>query len=81
MIAMTGPNLAAIVIPVVVMFGLAVWIVMVFHADRHPLWQNRTAAAPKQAPARHGRKVSARSPRRPYPAATTHPFSAGVAHR
>jgi hypothetical protein len=81
MVVMTGSNLAAIVIPIVVMLGLAVWIVMVFHADSHPTWQNRTVAGPNKAPARHGRKVPARSSHRPYPAATTQPVSAGMAHR
>ena len=78
---MTGSNMAAIIIPIVVMLGLAVWIALVFHADSHPLWRQRAAAAPTKAPASHGRKVSARSPHRPYPAATTQPVSAGVAHR
>jgi hypothetical protein len=65
MIAVTGSNLAAIVIPIVVMFSLAVWIVMVFHADSHPLWQERTSATPDKAPARHSPKVPARSAHRP----------------
>ena len=62
---MAGSNMAAIVIPIVVMFSLAAWIAMVFHAASHPLWQNRTSAAPDQAPARHSLKVPARSARRP----------------
>jgi len=65
MIVMTGSNLAAIVIPIVVMLGLGVWIALVFHADSHPLWQNRTAAGQDKAPARQTRKIRARSPRRP----------------
>jgi hypothetical protein len=64
MSVMTGSILAAIVIPPVVMFGLAAWIVMVLRADSHPLWQNRAAAAPKRAPARRGRRVPAPSPHR-----------------
>jgi hypothetical protein len=40
MIVMTGSNLAAIVIPIVVMLSLGVWIVMVFHAASHPLWRD-----------------------------------------
>jgi hypothetical protein len=36
---MTGSNLAAIVIPIVVMCSLAVWIALVFHADSHPRWR------------------------------------------
>jgi hypothetical protein len=59
---MTGSNLAAIVIPIVVMFGLAVWIVVVFHADSHPFWGNRAEAAPNETPARPSRKVPASSP-------------------
>lgn len=62
---MTGSTLAAIVIPIVAMFALAVWIVVVFHADSHPLWENRTTAAPNKALARPSRKVRARSPHRP----------------
>ncbi len=62
---MTGSNLAAIVIPIVVMSGLAVWIAMVFYADSHPLWHSRTSAVPDKAPARHGRKVLARPAHRP----------------
>jgi hypothetical protein len=64
MIVMTGSNLAAIVIPIFVMFGLAAWIVMVFHADSHPIWKNQTTAAPNEAPARPSRKVPARPPHR-----------------
>jgi len=65
MIVMTGSNLAAIVIPIVVMFSLAAWLAMVFYAASHPLWQNRTAAGQDKAPARQTRKIRARSPRRP----------------
>ena len=54
---MTGSNLAAIVIPIVVMFGLGVWIALVFHADSHPRWRQRTVPAPNTAPAVHGRQV------------------------
>ena len=61
---MTGSNLAVIVIPIVVMFGLAAWIVMVFYASSHPLWKNSTAAAQNKAPARPSRQVQARSGRR-----------------
>ena len=78
---MTGSNMAAIIIPIVVMLGLAVWIALVFHADSHPRWRQRTTAAPARATASHARKVPARSPHRPYPAPTTQPVSAGVAHR
>jgi hypothetical protein len=33
---MTGSTLAVIIIPIVVAVALFVWIMMVFHADRHP---------------------------------------------
>ncbi len=33
---MTGSSLAPIVIPIVVMIGLAVWLIMVLYADGHP---------------------------------------------
>ena len=78
---MTGSNLAAIVIPIVVMFGLGVWITLVFHADSHPRWRQRTVPAPNTAPAVHGRQVPARSPRRPHPAGTTQRVPLSVTHR
>jgi len=78
---MTGSNLAAIVIPIVVMFGLGVWIALVFHADSHPRWRQRTVPAPTAAPAAHGRQVPARSPRRPRPAGTMRRVPLSVAHR
>jgi hypothetical protein len=65
---MTGSNLAAIVIPIVVMLGLGVWIALVFHADSHPRWRQRAALAPDTAPAAHGRQEPARAPRLPHPA-------------
>jgi hypothetical protein len=33
------------------------WIVVVFHADSHPRWENRTTAAPNRVLARPSRKV------------------------
>src|SRR5215470_6791962 len=69
MSVMTGSNLAAIVIPIVVMFSLGVWIALVFYADSHPRWRQRTAPAPKAAPAAHDSRVPARSLPRPHPAA------------
>src|SRR6516165_12100758 len=77
-VTMTGSSLAPIVIPIVVMFSLAAWIVMVFHADSHPRWHNDMAAAPNKAPARRGRNVPAPSPHRPYPAAAVQPGFAGA---
>ena len=38
---MTGSNMAPIVIPIVVAFVLAIWLIMVFYADSHPLWRDR----------------------------------------
>lgn len=65
---MTGSNLAAIVIPIVVMFSLGVWIALIFYADSHSRWRQRTAPGPKTAPAAHDSQVPARSPSRPHPA-------------
>jgi hypothetical protein len=81
MIVMTGSNLAAIVIPIVVMFGLGAWIALVFHADSHPRWQQRTAPAPKTAPAAYDSHVPARSLRRPHPAGTMRRVPLRAAHR
>ncbi len=67
---MTGSNLAAIVIPIVVMLSLGVWIALVFYADSHPRWRQRTAPVPPAAPAVHGRQLPARSLRLPHPAGT-----------
>ena len=58
---MTGSNLAPIVIPIVVMLSLGAWIALVFHAASHPRWRQRTAPAPKTAPAAHDSQVPARS--------------------
>jgi len=38
---MTGPTLAAIVIPIVVAVALAAWIGMVYHANRNPHGSSR----------------------------------------
>ena len=78
---MTGSNLAAIVIPIVVMLGLGVWIALVFHADSHPRWRQRAVPAPDTAPAAHGRQELAHSPRRPHPAGTKRRVPLSVAHR
>ena len=77
---MTGSNLAAIVIPIVVMFGLGVWIALVFHADSHPRWRQRTVPVPNAAPAAHVHQVPARSPL-PRPAETLRRVPLSVAHR
>jgi len=67
---MTGSDLALIVIPIFVMFGLAAWIVMVFHAASHPLWRDRTAVAKQSTQPRRAQRVPARSARRPRLAGT-----------
>lgn len=38
---MSGSTLAIVLIPVVVAAGLAVWMIMVFRADRHPRFSRR----------------------------------------
>ena len=78
---MTGSNLAAIVIPIVVMLGLGVWIALVFHADSHPRWRLRAAPAPATAPAAYGRQEPARSARQPHPAGTMRRVPLSVAPR
>ena len=77
---MTGSNLAAIVIPIVVMFGLAVWIALVFHADSHPLWRDRTARATSKTRTPQRRPVAVRTPLRSHPAGTVRRARAGAAH-
>jgi hypothetical protein len=69
---MTGSDLAPIVIPIFVMFGLAVWIVLVFHAARHPLWRDSTAAAAKSVQRRQARRAPARRAHRPRQHGTRH---------
>ena len=78
---MTGSNLAAIVIPIVVMLGLGIWIALVFHADSHPRWRQRAAPAPATAPAAHGRQEPALAPRRPHQAGTMRRVPISVAPR
>jgi hypothetical protein len=60
---MNGSSMAPIVIPIVVSFVLAVWIIIVFYAESHPLWKahrppggQRAAdpAAAKELPAAAG---------------------------
>jgi len=67
---MTGSDLAPIVIPIFVMFGLAVWIVLVFRADSHPQWRDRAAAAKKNTQPRQAQHVPARRAHRPRLAGT-----------
>jgi hypothetical protein len=67
---MTGSDLAPIVIPIFVMFGLAAWIVLVFHAASHPQWRDRTAAAKRSPQPRQVQRVPSRVTRRPRLAGT-----------
>lgn len=46
---MTGSSLAPIIIPIMVIFGGALWLGLVFWADAHPGWQARTRAAGQTA--------------------------------
>ena len=63
---MTGSSLAPVVIPIVAMFSLAAWLAMIFYADRHPLWGDRTKAAAKSIQSRQIRRFSARSVHLPH---------------
>jgi len=67
---MTGSSLAPVVIPIVAMFSLAAWLAMIFYADRHPLWGDRTKAAAKSIQSRQIRRFSARSVHLPHRAGT-----------
>jgi len=58
---MAGSGLSLIVIPIVVMISLAVWLIMVYYADSHPLWK---ADHPAPEPENVGPPALA-SPRRP----------------
>jgi hypothetical protein len=81
MILMTGSNLAPILIPIAVMFGLVAWIVMVFHAASHPFWRDRTASAPRAALPRQSRPASPRSAHRRHGARTMRRIPVSAAHR
>jgi hypothetical protein len=63
---MTGSSLAPVVIPIVAMFSLAAWLAIIFYADRHPLWGDRTKAAAKGIQSRQIRRFSARSVHLPH---------------
>ena len=56
-----GSSLAPIVVPIVAIVSLAAWLTIVFYADRHPLWGDRTKAAAKSAPPRQIRRFPAHS--------------------
>lgn len=47
---MTGSSLAPVIIPIVVVLGLAIWLIMVFRADSHPGYRHHAPAAPRQVP-------------------------------
>lgn len=77
---MTGSSLAPIVIPIVVMFGLAAWIVMVFHAASHPQWRDHAKAVPQSAQPRRVQLVSAPPAHRPHRGGTHRPHRGGTRH-
>ena len=56
-----GSSLAPFVIPIVAMVSLAAWLTIIFYADRHPLWGDRTKAAAKSVQPRQIRRLPARS--------------------
>jgi len=63
---MTGSSLAPVVIPIFAMFSLAAWLAIIFYADRHPLWGDRTKAAAKSIQSRQIRRFSAHSVHLPH---------------
>ena len=46
-VTMTGSSLAPIVIPILVMFSPAAWVVVVFHAASHTQRRDRSPAVPQ----------------------------------
>jgi hypothetical protein len=78
---MTGSSLAPVVIPIVAMFSLAAWLAMIFYADRHPLWGDRTKAAAKSIQPRQIRRFSARSVHLPHRAGTRQRVPVSAARR
>ena len=59
---MTGSSLAPIVIPIVVMFSLAAWIVVVFHAASHTQRRDRSPAVPQNMQPRQIQRTPAITP-------------------
>jgi uncharacterized membrane protein len=57
-VTMTGSSLAPVIIPIFAMFSLAAWLAIIFYADRHPLWGDRTKAAAKSIQSRQIRRFS-----------------------
>jgi hypothetical protein len=78
---MTGSSLAPVVIPIVAMFSLAAWLAMIFYADRHPLWGDRSKAAAKSIQPRQIRRFSARSVHLPHRAGTRQRVPVSAARR
>ena len=78
---MTGSSLAPVVIPIVAMFSLAAWLAMIFYADRHPLWGDRTKAAAESIQSRQIRRFSARSVHLPHRAGTRQRVPVSAARR
>lgn len=78
---MTGSRLAPVVIPIVAMFSLAAWIAIIFYANRHPLWGDRTKAAAKSIQSRQIRRFSARSVHLPHRAGTRQRIPVSAARR
>ena len=78
---MTGSSLAPVVIPIFAMFSLAAWLAIIFYADRHPLWGDRTKAAAKSIQSRQIRRFSARSVHLPHRAGTRQRVPVSAARR
>jgi hypothetical protein len=82
MVTMTGSSLAPIVIPIVAMVSLAAWLAVIFYADRHPLWGDRTKAAAKSIQSRQiRRRFSPRSVHLPHRAGTRQRVPVSAARR
>ena len=76
-----GSSLAPFVIPIVALVSLAAWLTIVFYADRHPLWGDRTKAAAKSIQSRQIRRFSARSVHLPHRAGTRQRVPVSAARR
>jgi hypothetical protein len=59
---MTGSSLAPIVIPILVMFSPAAWVVVVFHAASHTQRRDRSPAVPQNMQPRQIQRVPAVTP-------------------
>ncbi len=58
---MSGSNLTAVITPVVALPLLALWLIAVFYADKHPQHSTHAAAPGREIPAR-GEPVRAAAP-------------------